>query len=371
MTSSAPETLEEFAKFNEAFKKVRMNNQVLSIDEVIDISRGLSAVLSIDSLPRALLLNICRYMQIRPFGTDAFIRRQIRSKMNSLQVDDLLIDQEGVENLTYEELVNACHSRGIRAFGTISRPELEKQLLLWLDLHLRSEIPAILIILSRALSMFEPEVGTNEALQQAIMSLPENIVADIAQDSSEESHGAFQRKIDALEKQQDLIQQELEENVKASVDPDMIRPEDVESLSEALSKLSSSNTSESMQQLDELKSLKDDMAELKEDLVSIPRADKALELEGKLENLMNDIEQELGKLDDASSSPLRLSISEDDVITRNDLEKLLRTLRTANFSDQKITRLFNALDTDHDGKIRIKDIVHLGNIIENQRNGMN
>lgn len=371
VAASTPERTAEVAKFNEAFKKVRLNSENLSTSDIIDLSRGLADVISIDSLPRALLLNICRYMQIRPFGTDAFIRRQIRSKMNSLQLDDALIDQEGVENLTYEELVNACHSRGIRSFGAVSMVELQKELRLWLDLHLRSEIPAVLIILSRALSMYEPEAETNKAIQQAIMALPEDVVEEVS--STVEIDGKvstdYQKKLESLETQQEIIDRELEEI--ADKDTQTIGPSDVAELSDALSKLSSSNHEEATQ---EIKILKEDVAHLKEGLSmqsSMPEADKALELEGKLENLVNDIETELLKLGDQNVAPIQLSKSENDVITLEDLEVLLGTLRASNFSDEKITKLFQALDRDNDGKIRVKDIIELGDMIEKQKNSLN
>ena len=53
--------------------------------------------------------------------------------------DDKLIQKEGLENLTIQELQQACKERGMRALG-LSAEGLRKQLQQWLDLSQNAKV---------------------------------------------------------------------------------------------------------------------------------------------------------------------------------------------------------------------------------------
>ena len=53
--------------------------------------------------------------------------------------DDTVIQKEGLENLTIQELQNACKERGMRAIG-LSAGALRKQLQQWLDLSQNAKV---------------------------------------------------------------------------------------------------------------------------------------------------------------------------------------------------------------------------------------
>lgn len=55
----------------------------------------------------------------------------------SMQADDRAIREEGIENLTADELRSACRARGMRyPFGEFAVPFMRQQLEEWLDLSL-------------------------------------------------------------------------------------------------------------------------------------------------------------------------------------------------------------------------------------------
>lgn len=45
-----------------------------------------------------------QFVGIAPFGTDAFLRSRLRAHLQQIKQDDYAIEQEGLENLTEEEL---------------------------------------------------------------------------------------------------------------------------------------------------------------------------------------------------------------------------------------------------------------------------
>lgn len=61
------------------------------------------------------------------------------------QADDRSIREEGLENLTSDELRSACRARGMRyPFGEFAVPFMRQQLEEWLDLSLNRCVDSIL-----------------------------------------------------------------------------------------------------------------------------------------------------------------------------------------------------------------------------------
>lgn len=153
-------------------------------------------------------------MSINAFGTDNFLRYQIRNRMTKIKADDRVIQNEGIDSLTIQELSNACAARGIRTIGT-SPARLRDELAQWLDLHLDHQVPSTLLILSRAFSFTDRGLSTQEALQATLSSLPDNLVNE-AELQVLESEGAttYKQKLEVLEQQQELIEDESEQEEK-------------------------------------------------------------------------------------------------------------------------------------------------------------
>lgn len=87
------------------------------------------------------------------------------------------IKQEGVDSLTIPELQAANRERGMRALG-VSEERLRSQLQQWLDLHLDKNVPASLLLFSRALYLPET-LSTEEQLKESIINLPETMVGSV------------------------------------------------------------------------------------------------------------------------------------------------------------------------------------------------
>jgi hypothetical protein len=153
-------------------------------------------------------------MNINAFGTDNFLRFQIRNRMRQIKADDKVIQQEGIESLTIQELSAACQSRGIRSIGT-SPGRLRDELAQWLDLHLNHHVPSTLLILSRAFSYTDRGMTTEEALKATFNSLPDNLVNEAELQVLEQvGASTYKQKLDVLEQQQELIEDESEQEEK-------------------------------------------------------------------------------------------------------------------------------------------------------------
>ncbi|GJJ74841.1 LETM1 and EF-hand domain-containing protein 1, mitochondrial [Entomortierella parvispora] len=211
--SSRAEAVKEFGDF---FRKVRTTGEQASTDELIRVAKLFHDELTLDNLSRPQLVSMARYMNLNAFGTDNFLRYQIRNKMNSIKQDDKLIMAEGVDSLTTRELQAACQSRGIRT-GGVSPARLRSELAQWLELNLTHAIPSSLLILSRAFSFSDSkDLATPvEALQATLSSLPDSLLTETELHVSElEGAATAQQKLEVLEQQEELIADELAQEEK-------------------------------------------------------------------------------------------------------------------------------------------------------------
>ena len=125
---------------------------------------------TLDNLDRPQLVALCKLIHTSSIGPDSYLRFLLHLKLQHLIADDKLIESEGIDNLTVQELQIACRERGMRFYG-VSIERLRSQLQQWLDLHLNKRIPSTILLLSRALYL--PENISNEHILKAtIQSLP-------------------------------------------------------------------------------------------------------------------------------------------------------------------------------------------------------
>lgn len=85
-----------------------------------------------------------------------------------------MIQKEGIDTLTLNELQQACRVRGMRAYG-LSMDRLKYQLSQWLELSLHKKVPPSLLLLSRAF-MLPETIPTTDKLKATISALPETVV---------------------------------------------------------------------------------------------------------------------------------------------------------------------------------------------------
>ncbi|XP_031287817.1 mitochondrial proton/calcium exchanger protein [Pistacia vera] len=194
---------------DEFMNKVRKGTGV-SNDEILGFAKLFNDELTLDNISRPRLVNMCKYMGISPYGTDAYLRYMLRKRLQEIKNDDKMIQAEGVESLSEAELRQACRDRGL--LGLLSVDEMRQQLRDWLDLSLNHSVPSSLLILSRAFSV-SGKVKPEEAVQATLSSLPDEVVDTVGVTAlpSEDSVSERRRKLEFLEMQEELIKEEEEE----------------------------------------------------------------------------------------------------------------------------------------------------------------
>ncbi|KAG4922546.1 hypothetical protein AAZX31_18G225700 [Glycine max] len=191
---------------DEFMNKVRTGARV-SNDEILGFAKLFNDELTLDNISRPRLVNMCKYMGISPYGTDAYLRYMLRKRLQEIKNDDKLVQVEGVESLSEAELRQACRDRGL--LGLLSVEEMRQQLRDWLDLSLNHSVPSSLLILSRAFSV-SGKVRPEEAVQATLSSLPDEVVDTVGVTTlpSEDSVSERKRKLEYLEMQEELIKEE-------------------------------------------------------------------------------------------------------------------------------------------------------------------
>ncbi|KAK3154586.1 hypothetical protein QOZ80_2BG0192560 [Eleusine coracana subsp. coracana] len=204
-TSRSGEIKQTAEDLDEFLNKVRRGERV-SNDEILNFAKLFNDELTLDNMNRARLVNMCKYMGIRPFGTDHYLRFTLRKKLREIKNDDKMIQAEGVESLSEEELRQACRERD--HLGLLSTEEMRQQLRDWLDLSLNHAVPSSLLILSRAFTV-SGRMKPEEAVVATLSSLPDEVVDTVGTVlPSEDSVSERRRKLEFLEMQEELIKEE-------------------------------------------------------------------------------------------------------------------------------------------------------------------
>ncbi|KAH0460559.1 hypothetical protein IEQ34_011222 [Dendrobium chrysotoxum] len=147
--------------------------------------------------------------------------------MGMIKEDDKLIQAEGVESLSEDELRQACRERG--HLGLLSKEEMRQQLRDWLDLSLNHSVPSSLLILSRAFTV-SGKLKPEEAVVATLSSLPDEVVDTVGTVLPyEDSVSERRRKLEFLEMQEELIKEEekLKEKEEKTKEESVIHDEDV------------------------------------------------------------------------------------------------------------------------------------------------
>ncbi|KAK9287976.1 hypothetical protein L1049_016421 [Liquidambar formosana] len=215
------EDLDEF--LNRVRRGARVSNE-----EILGFAKLFNDELTLDNINRPRLVNMCKYMGISPFGTDAYLRYMLRKRLQRIKNDDKLIQAEGVETLSEAELREDCRERGM--LGLLSVEEMRQQLRDWLDLSLNYSVPSSLLILSRAFTV-SGKVKPEEAVRATLSSLPDEVVDTVGVTAlpSEDSVSERRRKLEFLEMQEELIkeEEEKEEEEQAKMKESGVNEEDL------------------------------------------------------------------------------------------------------------------------------------------------
>ncbi|KAI9319478.1 LETM1-like protein-domain-containing protein [Dichotomocladium elegans] len=209
--SDNPQAAKDFSDF---FRKIRITGEQPATEDLLNVARRFEDELTLDNLSRPQLVSICKYMNINAFGTDNFLRFQIRNRMSQIKADDRAIQMEGIESLTLQELQSACAARGMRTAGSTPQ-RLRDELAQWVDLNINYQVPTTLMILARAFTFTDSHLTTEDALRETFNSLPDNLVNETELQVLEMvGQSTYKQKMEVLEQQQELIEDESEQEEK-------------------------------------------------------------------------------------------------------------------------------------------------------------
>jgi hypothetical protein len=207
---------ETAASFLEFIEKAR-NGEFLPSEEIVKYAKYFKDELTLDSMPRMQLINMCRYMSIPPYGNDNVLRFQLRHKVRGLIEDDQRILWEGIESLTKMELREACQERGMRSTG-LSKEAYKRALQQWIDLSVNRNVPISLLVKRRTYYLKEEMIGVSASgenvtgLADAILGLDKELVNEVILQSVSSDNKIdtelLKLKLEVLEAENELIEEE-------------------------------------------------------------------------------------------------------------------------------------------------------------------
>lgn len=205
----------------EFLKKAR-SGEMIPPDVIIRYANYFKDDLTLDNMPRMQLINMCKYMSIQPYGSDSFLRFQLRHKIRVLKEDDQRILWEGIQSLTKMELREACQERGMRSTG-LSKDAYRRALQQWLDLSVNKDLPIALLIMSRTFflreEMFERDgvddskslAGLADAISGMDKEILNEVILEVATKEEKRSDRDVRKiKLEVLSQQNELIREEEE-----------------------------------------------------------------------------------------------------------------------------------------------------------------
>ena len=175
-------------------------------EHLIQVARLFKNDQVLDNLSRSQLVSMCKYMGVKPFGTDTILRYQIRHRLLNIIKDDKVIDYEGVDSLSTLELQMACSQRGIKTTD-VSPGRLRDDLDTWLELRLRQKIPSTLLILANSYSYGDTSKTIDsyyDALLAVLSSIPDEVYNVAKAQLSDDS----KLKLSILKEQDEMINEE-------------------------------------------------------------------------------------------------------------------------------------------------------------------
>ncbi|KAG1711791.1 hypothetical protein DVH05_009034 [Phytophthora capsici] len=192
------------------FVERAQRGEPLTSEETLQVAKLFNDELMLDNISRPQLVGMCRFMGVQPYGNDNLLRFQLRNRIRQLKKDDQDIIWEGLDSLDKEELQMACMERGMRATG-LTKAGYVRQMRQWLDLSINKNVPASLLIMSRALNITAAD-NLEEALATSMSSMDEEVVTEVAlaAKASTEGETAEMRKLklDSIRYQNEMIADE-------------------------------------------------------------------------------------------------------------------------------------------------------------------
>uniref|UniRef100_A0A8C4N7V2 Leucine zipper-EF-hand containing transmembrane protein 1 n=1 Tax=Eptatretus burgeri TaxID=7764 RepID=A0A8C4N7V2_EPTBU len=398
-------------EFSQFFQKVRSSGERPTNDELLRFSKLFEDELTLDRLTRPQLVALCRLLELQPLGTNHFLRFQLRMRLRSIEADDGLIAEEGMENLSAAELQAACRARGMRSLG-VTHERLFAQLKQWLELHLDARIPTSLLLLSRA--MYLPDtLSPADQLTTTIQALPESMVKEVEVMAGELEGVAVDNKIrlEATLQEEAAIRQEKQEHKEAEkeqksvempaleVSPadgtaapfqssealidtapviaeessEVLTKEEVERLSDACEKLQQQREQLGREK-DDLKELKEDLQEYTEDVAEVSELVREIGEPGLEESpASRRLSQRVSRMVASIDGLVRQleggeKVAGSNLVRCDEVLTAVRAMRAV--PDSKLTALARTLDDNSDGIIDIDDVLKVLDMVDQEDVGI-
>jgi len=184
---------------------------VIANEDITKFSKLFTDDITLDTMGRGQLVNLCRLLDITPFGSDAFLKYLLLQRIKAIKADDVMIMSEGVESLTIMELRDALSYRGMRSTGHTKR-RYKHELKSWLDISVNKGVPTSLLLLSRAFNITQ-EMSDEEAMAHTLQGMSEKAItsAGVAGAVEPDKVEDKKRKLEELQQQTKLIEQERKE----------------------------------------------------------------------------------------------------------------------------------------------------------------
>ncbi|KAI5449455.1 LETM1 domain-containing protein ylh47 [Naganishia albida] len=346
-------------EFKEFFRKVRSTGESASPEDIIKVAKMFEDDFTLDNLSRPQLVSMCRYMNINAFGTDNFLKHQIRARLEKIRVDDMMIHAEGIDSLSTKELQQACQSRAIRVTG-VSPTRLRQELEQWIDLHYTNKISGVLLVLSRAFN-FEQSDGVFKSLEATLSSLPENLLNEAELTVSGDA-ASYKEKLEVLQEQQELIEDEAEQEQEENEAREKARREREEK--EKSKREEEARKAREMLPADELaepatveaasdgRMTKEQLGELAEALSILSAKSSIVKEKEELKQLMetNISSEEESKLHPSEQDTAQVSLNKR---IRSMIKKIDNQLETY---DERVGSSLNTIQCNGQGQIAVEDL---------------
>lgn len=392
-------TSEEAKDFSLFFKNLRSSGERATSEEILKFSKLFEDEITLDSLSRQQLTAICKVLEVGTIGTNNFLRFLLRMKLRSLAADDRMIQREGIDALTTQELQAACRARGMRAYG-LSEDRLKRQLEEWINLSLNEKVPPSLLLLSRAM-MLPEDIPTTEKLKATISSLPD-AAAIQTRAAIGEREGKIDNKtqIEIIRDEQRKIKEELEEAKAvatsekdkdvlldtAKIITDDITHKDIDLVADALDAVSDSKNM--FVEKEEIKELKEEIAEYKEDVEQFKEIAQKSEVRinvresaaakrllkkvdamiSKLDKVMDNLEQQKKKQADQLEDKTK-----EELVRIDEVMSAVRKMQKATDQSKmdQISSFLERMDDDHDGHLKVDDVLKIFETIGKENINLN
>ncbi|RWS06734.1 LETM1 and EF-hand domain-containing protein 1-like protein, partial [Dinothrombium tinctorium] len=411
------QTAKEFEIFLE---KIRKSDTESTNEDIFKFSKFFKDDFVLNSFSRSQLISLCMLLELKPTGTNDFLRFQLQYLLRLLKADDKIIQEKRIENLSISELQRACRARCLLTLG-VSEDQMKSQLQQWLELSLNKDIPTSLLIMSHVLNLSE-DLSPEKQLKATILSLPDSAIMAAKYHISEtEGRIDYKTKIELIKKEEEAIIKErteletvaktLKEKLEATVsilnktrtikdekkDLDVklkdeveeetkvsLSKEDLLTLESALDEVSKEKyelllEKEGLQEIKkEMKNYKEDIDEIKQfsskEKPDLRETKAAIRLRKRVEIMVQGLDKLYSKLRYSfQQTKERKDLAEekaDDLVNIKDLYEAMKISQKVGDETklQKVIDFLEIMDIDKDGYVKVKHVKKLIEYLEKETN---